>query len=161
MKYWLMKTEPNVFSWDDLQALPQQTTPWEGVRNYQARNFMRDEMKLGDRIFFYHSNVKPQSIMGIAKIVKEAYPDTFAFDPASPYYDSKSSPDAPRWMMVDVQFESHFMPPITLDELKLRASELNDMMLLQKGCRLSVQSVTTEQWQMVCNLRSESYVKSI
>jgi predicted RNA-binding protein with PUA-like domain len=153
MKYWLMKTEPNVFSWDDLQAMPQQTTPWEGVRNYQARNFMRDEMKQGDRVFFYHSNVKPQVIMGIAKVVREAYPDKFAFDPASAYYDPKSSPDIPRWMMVDVQFESSFIPPITLDELKLHAMELSDMMLLQKGCRLSVQPVTSQQWQLICNLR--------
>jgi predicted RNA-binding protein with PUA-like domain len=111
MKYWLMKTEPNVFSWDDLQSMPQQTTPWEGVRNYQARNFMRDDMKLGDRVFFYHSNIKPQVIMGIATIAREAYPDSFAFDPASPYYDPKSNPDIPRWMMVDVQFESAFVPP--------------------------------------------------
>jgi predicted RNA-binding protein with PUA-like domain len=154
MKYWLMKTEPNVFSWDDLQKMPGQTTPWEGVRNYQARNFMRDEMKLGDRILFYHSNIKPQSIMGIATIAREAYPDSFAFDPSSPYYDSKSSPEAPRWMMVDVQFESSFVTPITLDELKeLRSPELEDMMLLQKGCRLSVQPVTAKQWQAVCNLR--------
>lgn len=149
-----MKTEPNVFSWDDLQKMPGQTTPWEGVRNYQARNFMRDEMKIGDRIFFYHSNVKPQAIMGIATIAREAYPDSFAFDPSSPYYDPKSNPENPRWMMVDVQFESAFVPPITLDELKaLRSPELEDMMLLQKGCRLSVQPVTAEQWQVVCNLR--------
>jgi predicted RNA-binding protein with PUA-like domain len=153
MKYWLMKTEPNVFSWDDLQAMPQQTTPWEGVRNYQARNFMRDEMKRGDRVFFYHSNVKPQAIMGIAKVVREAYPDTFAFDRASAYYDPKSSADNPRWMMVDVQFEATFVPPITLDELKLHVKALNDMMLLQKGCRLSVQPVTSQEWQLICNLR--------
>ena len=154
MKYWLMKTEPNVFSWDDLQKMPGQTTPWEGVRNYQARNFIRDEMKIGDRILFYHSNIKPQSIMGIATIAREAYPDSFAFDPSSPYYDSKSSPESPRWLMVDVQFESAFDPPITLDELKeLRSPELEDMMLLQKGCRLSVQPVTAQQWQTVCHLR--------
>lgn len=154
MKYWLMKTEPNVFSWDDLKNMPQQIAQWEGVRNYQVRNFMRDDMKVGDRAFFYHSNVKPQAIVGIAKIVREAYPDSFAFDPASPYYDPKSSPDAPRWLMVDVQFESAFVPPITLDELKLRSLELKDMMLLQKGCRLSVQPVTLKQWQVICNLRS-------
>jgi predicted RNA-binding protein with PUA-like domain len=153
MKYWLLKTEPNVFSWDDLQAMPHQTTPWEGVRNYQARNFMRDEMKQGDRIFFYHSNVKPQAIMGIAKVVREAYPDPFAFDPASAYYDPKSSSDTPRWIMVDVQFESTFVPPITLGELKLHAQALSDMMLLQKGCRLSVQPVSSQQWQLICNLR--------
>lgn len=149
-----MKTEPNVFSWDDLKNMPQQIAQWEGVRNYQVRNFMRDDMKVGDRAFFYHSNVKPQAIVGIAKIVREAYPDSFAFDPASPYYDPKSSPDAPRWLMVDVQFESAFVPPITLDELKLRSLELKDMMLLQKGCRLSVQPVTLKQWQVICNLRS-------
>lgn len=154
MKYWLMKTEPNVFSWDDLKNMPQQIAQWEGVRNYQVRNFMRDDMKVGDRAFFYHSNVKPQAIVGIAKIVREAYPDSFAFDPTSPYYDPKSSPDAPRWLMVDVQFESAFVPPITLDELKLRSLELKDMMLLQKGCRLSVQPVTLKQWQVICNLRS-------
>ncbi len=151
-----MKTEPNVFSWDDLKNMPQQTTPWEGVRNYQARNFMRDDMKLGDRVFFYHSNIKPQVIMGIAKIVREAYPDSFAFDPSSPYYDPKSSPEVSRWLMIEVQFESAFMPPITLDELKQqqqRSPELRDMMLLQKGCRLSVQPVTPEQWQVICDLR--------
>jgi predicted RNA-binding protein with PUA-like domain len=152
MKYWLMKTEPSVFSWDDLRSRPDQTTHWEGVRNYQARNFMRDQMKLGDRVFFYHSNTKPQVILGIAQVVREAYPDTFAFDAASPYFDSKSSPDAPRWMMVDIQYESAFAPSITLDELK-QVQELESMMLLQKGCRLSVQPVTPEEWQTVCNLR--------
>jgi predicted RNA-binding protein with PUA-like domain len=122
------------------------------VRNYQARNFMRDQMKLGDRILFYHSNTKPQVILGIAQVVREAYPDFFAFDATSPYYDPKSSPDAPRWMMVDIQYESAFAPVITLDELK-QAKGLESMMLLQKGCRLSVQPVTPEQWQTVCNLR--------
>jgi predicted RNA-binding protein with PUA-like domain len=154
MKYWLLKTEPNVFSWDDLKAMPQQKTPWEGVRNYQARNFMRDEMKLGDRLFFYHSNVKPQAIVGIATIVREAYPDSFALDPSSDYYDPKSSPDRPRWVMVDVQLESAFPSPITLDELKEKQlPALEAMMLLQKGCRLSVQPVTPDQWQTICNLR--------
>jgi predicted RNA-binding protein with PUA-like domain len=152
MKYWLVKTEPSVFSWDDLQKLPHQTSPWEGVRNYQARNFMRDEMKLGDRIFFYHSVAKPLAIMGIAQIVKEAYPDPFAFDPKSDYYDPKSSPENPRWVMVDLQFESAFTPPITLDKLK-QTSGLEEMMLLRKGSRLSVQPVTTQEWEIVCNIR--------
>jgi predicted RNA-binding protein with PUA-like domain len=152
MKYWLVKTEPSVFSWDDLQKLPNQTSPWEGVRNYQARNFMRDEMKLGDRIFFYHSVAKPLAIMGIAQVVKEAYPDTFAFDPKSDYYDPKSSPENPRWVMVDLQFESAFTPPITLDELK-QISGLEEMMLLRKGSRLSVQPVTAQEWEIVCNIR--------
>jgi predicted RNA-binding protein with PUA-like domain len=148
-----MKTEPSVFSWDDLQALPNQTTPWEGVRNYQARNFMRDDMKRGDRIFFYHSVVKPQAIMGIATVVREAYPDPFALDAASPYYDPKSSPENPRWVMVDLQFQSTFTPPITLEELK-QTLGLAEMLLLQKGCRLSVQPVTPQQWHIICCLRS-------
>jgi predicted RNA-binding protein with PUA-like domain len=152
MKYWLVKTEPSVFSWDDLQKLPNQTSPWEGVRNYQARNFMRDEMKLGDRVFFYHSVAKPLAIMGIAQVVKEAYPDPFAFDPKSDYYDPKSSPENPRWVMVDLQFESAFTPPIILDELK-QTSGLEEMMLLRKGSRLSVQPVTAQEWEIVCNIR--------
>jgi predicted RNA-binding protein with PUA-like domain len=152
MKYWLVKTEPSVFSWDDLQKLPSQTSPWEGVRNYQARNFMRDEMKLGDRVFFYHSVAKPLAIMGIAQVVKEAYPDPFAFDPKSDYYDPKSSPENPRWVMVDLQFESAFTPPIILDELK-QTSGLEEMMLLRKGSRLSVQPVTAQEWEIVCNIR--------
>jgi predicted RNA-binding protein with PUA-like domain len=152
MKYWLVKTEPSVFSWEDLQKSPNQTSPWEGVRNYQARNFMRDEMKLGDRVFFYHSVAKPLAIMGIVQVVKEAYPDTFAFDPKSDYYDPKSSPENPRWVMVDLQFESAFTPPITLDELK-QISGLEEMMLLRKGSRLSVQPVTAQEWEIVCNIR--------
>ncbi len=152
MKYWLMKTEPSVFSWDDLQALPNQTTPWEGVRNYQARNFMRDEMELGDRVFFYHSVEKPQSIMGIAQVVREAYPDPFAFDSKSDYFDPKSSKENPRWVVVEIQFVSAFKPAISLDELK-QTSGLEDMMLLRKGSRLSVQPVTPQEWSIVCNLR--------
>jgi predicted RNA-binding protein with PUA-like domain len=152
MNYWLMKTEPSVFSWDDLRSRPNQTTHWEGVRNYQARNFMRDQMKRGDRVFFYHSNTKPQVILGIAQVVREAYPDSFAFDPTSPYYDPKSSPDAPRWIMVDIQYEAAFASPIPLDELK-QVKGLESMLLLQKGCRLSVQPVTPQEWQTVCNLR--------
>jgi predicted RNA-binding protein with PUA-like domain len=152
MKYWLMKTEPSVFSWDDLQSRPNRTTHWEGVRNYQARNFMRDQMKVGDRVFFYHSVVKPQVILGIAQVVREAYPDFFAFDATSPYFDPKSSPDKPRWMMVDIQYESAFKSPIALDELK-QVAGLESMLLLQKGCRLSVQPVTPQEWEIVCNLR--------
>jgi predicted RNA-binding protein with PUA-like domain len=154
VKYWLVKTEPSVFSWDDLQTLPHQTTPWEGVRNYQARNFMRDEMKTGDRVFFYHSVAKPQSIMGIAQVVREAYPDRFAFDPQSDYFDPKSSADSPRWVMVDLQFDCAFTPPITLEELK-QTPGLEEMRLLRKGSRLSVQPVTAQEWQIVCNLRRE------
>lgn len=148
MKYWLMKSEPDVFSWNDLKASPSQTTHWEGVRNYQARNFMRDEMQIGDLVFFYHSNVKPQIIAGIAKVVRLAYPDSFALDPTSKYYDPKSSPDKPGWVMVDIQYVEDFTPPITLDELK-QVPELAGMMLLQKGCRLSVQPVKPAEWERV------------
>jgi predicted RNA-binding protein with PUA-like domain len=107
---------------------------------------------LGDRVFFYHSVAKPLAIMGIVQVVKEAYPDTFAFDPKSDYYDPKSSPENPRWVMVDLQFESAFTPPITLDELK-QISGLEEMMLLRKGSRLSVQPVTAQEWEIVCNIR--------
>ncbi len=152
MQYWLMKTEPEVFSWADLKAAPDQTTCWEGVRNYQARNFMRDKMQLGDLVFFYHSVVKPQAIAGIAKVVRTAYPDAFAFDSSSPYYDPKSSAASPTWLMVDIQAVKDLTPPISLDELK-KIPGLASMMLLQKGCRLSVQPVTAQEWQQVISLR--------
>jgi predicted RNA-binding protein with PUA-like domain len=152
MNYWLMKTEPSVFSWDDLQKMPDQTTQWEGVRNYQARNFMRDQMKKGDRVFFYHSVEKPQAIMGIAEIVREAYPDPFAWDSTSDYFDPKSSPENPRWVMVDLRFQRSFEPPITLAELK-SIPELTHMVLLQKGSRLSIQPVTAAEWERICQLR--------
>lgn len=152
MKYWLVKSEPNTYSWADLQGAPQQTTCWEGVRNYQARNFMRDQMRQGDQVFFYHSNAKPPQIMGIAQVVREAYPDSFAFDPAHRYYDPKSSPDRPTWVMVDIQRVKDLQPPIPLDELR-QLPELAEMMLLQKGSRLSVQPVTPAEWQVICALR--------
>jgi predicted RNA-binding protein with PUA-like domain len=152
MQYWLMKTEPSVFSWEDLKAAPEQTTHWEGVRNYQARNFMRDQMKLGDLVFFYHSVVKPQAIAGIAKVIKTAYPDHFALDAASKYFDPKSTSSNPIWVMVDIQAVEDFVPPITLDELK-QVKGLADMMLLQKGCRLSVQPVTLQEWELITKLR--------
>lgn len=151
MKYWLIKTEPGVFSWDDLKQSPGQTTHWEGVRNYQARNLIR-QMQVGNLVLFYHSVVKPQAIMGSAKVVRAAYPDHFAFDSSSKYYDPKTS-DPDRWLMVDVQYIEDFDPPITLDELR-QVKALSEMMLLQKGCRLSVQPVTLQEWQTVRGLRS-------
>ena len=111
-KYWLMKSEPNVYSIDQLRK--EGTSCWEGVRNYQARNFMRDDMKEGDLVFFYHSNAKPTGIVGLAQVVKEAYPDHFAWDKNSKYFDEKSSPDNPRWFMVDVGFVEKWKEPITL-----------------------------------------------
>lgn len=152
MKYWLMKTEPNTYSWDDLKNEERQTTHWEGVRNYQARNFMRDEIKIGDKVLFYHSVVKPMAIMGIAKVTSNAYPDHFSWDEGSNYFDPKSTPKTPRWVMVDVTYESDFTPPITLEEMK-GIEGLENMVLLQKGSRLSIQPVTKDEFAVICKLR--------
>ncbi|MDQ7063815.1 MAG: EVE domain-containing protein [candidate division KSB1 bacterium] len=152
MRYWLFKTEPNTYSWDDLKSEPDKTACWDGVRNYQARNFMRDEIKIGDRVLFYHSVVKPQSIMGIARVVREAYPDHTAWDPESPYFDPKASPDNPRWVMVDIRYERDFEPPITLDELRSTPG-LETMLLLKRGMRLSIQPVTENEWKIILALR--------
>ncbi|MDG2991801.1 EVE domain-containing protein [Candidatus Synechococcus calcipolaris G9] len=148
MRYWLMKSEPTVFSWDDLKQAPNQTTCWEGVRNYQARNFMRDQMALGDRVLFYHSNAKPPAIMGVAEVVKTAYPDSFAWEPHSKYFDPKSSPEHPIWVMVDIRYCHDIDPPITLPQLRQIAG-LENMILLRKGSRLSVQPVTPEEWAVI------------
>ncbi len=153
MNYWLMKSDPEAYSWDDLKKAPQQTDCWDGVRNYQARNFMR-QMKIGDRLFFYHSQVKPPAIMGIARVVKEAYPDPTQFDPSSKYFDPKSTRDNPRWQMVDIRYVSDFNPPISLPELR-KIPGLENMVLLQKGSRLSVQPVTKEEWEIICALRGK------
>lgn len=152
MQYWLMKSEPNTFSWSDLKAASKQTTCWEGVRNYQARNLMRDQMQVGDLVFFYHSNANPPAIMGIAQVVRPAYPDHFAFDPDSKYYDPKSTPENPIWLMVDIQYLQDITPPIGLPELRT-VPGLETMMLLQKGARLSVQPVTPEAWAIITQLR--------
>ena len=148
MNYWLMKSEPNAFSIDTLASRPKKTEPWDGVRNYQARNMMRDQMKIGDKAFFYHSNCNPPGIVGIVNIVKESYPDHTAFDPESKYYDPKSSPDAPRWFMVDVKLEKKFNEMITLDELK-HIPQLSSMVLLRKGNRLSVMPVSKKEWDII------------
>ncbi|MDH5435873.1 MAG: EVE domain-containing protein [Gammaproteobacteria bacterium] len=124
---------------------------WDGVRNYQARNMMRDEMKKGDQIFFYHSNCKEPGIIGIAKVIKEGYPDFTAHDPDSKYYDPKSNSDNPRWYMVDVQFVKKFKRTITLEELKSNP-ELEDMQLVKRGNRLSVMPVTAQQWKVILSL---------
>ncbi len=146
-----MKSEPDVFSIDDLFDTPNQTEAWDGVRNYQARNMMRDEMQLGDLVFFYHSSCKPPGIVGIAEICKTAYPDHTAWDPGSPYYDPKSSPENPRWFMVDVKFYKKYPRMITLEELK-QQPELNEMPLLKRGSRLSIMPVTQYQWEIINKL---------
>ncbi|MCW8957234.1 MAG: EVE domain-containing protein [Gammaproteobacteria bacterium] len=152
MNYWLMKSEPDAFSIDDLKAMPGKTEHWDGIRNYQARNMMRDEMKKGDLIFFYHSNAKPIGIVGIAKVMKEAYPDFTAFDPESRYFDPKSDPDKPRWFMVDIKFVRKLKRTITLDELKQHSDALCDMALLRKGNRLSIMPVTEPHWHFILAL---------
>ena len=147
-RYWLMKSEPSVFSFDDLKKAPKKTTSWEGVRNYQARNMLRDEMKKGDGVLFYHSSVSPQIIAGTATIVREGYPDPTQFDPKSDYYDADSKPGDPRWYMVDIQLDRPLATPLTLEELK-KTPGLEDMVLLKKGSRLSVQPVTEKQWRII------------
>ena len=149
-KYWLMKSEPESFSIDDLMKAKKQTTCWDGVRNYQARNFMR-EMKVGELAFFYHSNANPPSIVGIVEIVRAAYPDHTAFDPDDHHYDPKSLPENPRWDMVDVKFVSAFETPLSLNELR-ENSTLQGMELLRTGSRLSVQPVGEKEWKTIINL---------
>ena len=149
MKYWLMKSEPGTFSLQDLKEAKNGTECWDGVRNYQARNFMRDEMKIRDRVLFYHSVINP-CLVGTAKVVREAYPDHTAWDRESPYYDPKSSLENPRWMMVDIQFVQEFPHPLSLKEIR-SLSGLEKMLLLRKGMRLSIQPVTEEEYRIILN----------
>jgi len=149
-QYWLMKSEPAVFSFDDLRTRPGSTDHWDGVRNYQARNYMR-QMTKGDLVLFYHSNCAPPGVMGTAEVVREAYPDDTAFDPKSRYYDPKSKADNPRWYMVDVEWKEAFPRMVTLSEMR-STPELAGMKLLQKGQRLSVMPVTKEEFEKVRSL---------
>eukprot|EP00119_Amphimedon_queenslandica_P003598 XP_003390202.1 PREDICTED: thymocyte nuclear protein 1-like [Amphimedon queenslandica] len=151
-RYWLMKTEPSEFGIDDLIARPQKTEPWDGVRNYQARNMMRNEMKKGDRVFFYHSNCETPGIVGIVRVVKEGYPDPTAFDPADKHYDPKSDPENPRWYLVDVKYERKLKRTITLAELKEKADRLEGFALVRRGNRLSVMPVDDEHWEYILSL---------
>jgi predicted RNA-binding protein with PUA-like domain len=154
MNYWLMKSEPDVFGIQDLYQRPNQTEPWDGVRNYQARNMMRDAMKLGDQVFFYHSNCDEPGIVGIMEIAKEGYPDHTAFDPDDHHFDPKSDPANPRWIMVDVKFVRQFSRTIGLKELKARP-ELVSMAVVRPGNRLSVMPVSAEEWAFILGLESE------
>ncbi len=146
-RYWLMKTEPNTYSIDDLER--EGRTQWEGVRNYQARNLMR-EMQVGDRVLFYHSSAKPPGVVGEARVVREAYPDHFAQQPDSPYFDEKASAEDPRWYMVDVEFVRKLPGFVSLETLK-GARGLEDMIVTQRS-RLSVQPVTRDEFYIVCAL---------
>jgi predicted RNA-binding protein with PUA-like domain len=147
MRYWLMKSEPDEFTIDDLAKAPQQTTAWFGVRNYQARNYMRDEMHVGDRAFFYHSSCPEPGIAGIVEISRPSYPDATQFDPKSPYYDAKSSRDAPRWVHVDVKLvrKTNLVPLQALRE----TPGLQEMVTLRRGNRLSITPVTASEWKII------------
>jgi predicted RNA-binding protein with PUA-like domain len=146
-----MKSEPDAFSIDDLASQPDQTTPWEGVRNYQARNYMRDEMKIGDGVLFYHSNASPLAVAGTACVVSKPYPDPSQFNPASGYFDEKATEENPRWQLVDVKLVRKFDKPVLRDAIKNEA-ELAGMVLIKKGSRLSIQPVTAAEWKKIHEL---------
>jgi len=153
MRYWLMKTEPSTFSVEDLAAAARRTTGWDGVRNYQARNMLRDEMKKGDQAFLYYSSCEVPGIVAVMKIVKEGYPDPTAFDRKDPHYDADSDPRNPRWFMVDVQLQRRLARTITLEELRAHAGkELKGMVLLRPGNRLSVTPVEAAHWKYILAL---------
>jgi len=152
MNYWLMKSEPDAFSIDDLKAMPGRKDHWDGIRNYQARNFMRDDMRKGDLVFFYHSNCKEPGIVGVCEIVSGAYPDHTAFDAGSKYFDAGSDPENPRWLMVDVRYRRKTRRLIGLAELKEHAERLEGFPLIRRGNRLSIMPVTKEHWDFILSL---------
>ena len=149
MNHWLLKSEPDEFSIDDLKHRAHE--PWSGVRNYQARNYLRDQMAVGDLVFFYHSSCAEPGVVGIAKIISASYPDPTQFDPKSPYYDAASKPDHPRWFVVDVAYKRKLKRNITLTELK-QQKKLHDFPLIQRGNRLSVLPVSPAQWKIILEL---------
>ena len=149
MAHWLMKSEPDVYGIDDLERDGREM--WDSIRNYQARNMMRDDMRIGDEIFFYHSNCKEPAIVGISKVASKPYPDPVQFDPESNYFDPKSSTENPRWILVDVEFVRKLKRPITLAELKANAA-LEGMILTRRGNRLSIMPVSAEHWNLILNL---------
>lgn len=153
MNYWLLKTEPNTFSIQDLAASPRRTTHWDGVRNYQARNFMRDDMRVGDGVLVYHSNANPPAVVGTATVVRAGYPDGTAFDPKDPHFDPKSNPVEPTWFRMDIRLDAIFEAPLPLDSLRSTAA-LKDMELLRKGSRLSVQPVRKSEFETILKLAS-------
>ena len=153
MAYWLLKTEPSSFSIDDLARAPGKRSAWDGVRNYQARNFLRDEMKVGDEAFLYHSSCEVPGIAGIVKIVRAGYPDPTAFERGHHHYDPESEPASPRWFMVDVKLERKLARIVTLEELRTHAAgSLRDLRLLKRGNRLSVLPVSARNWRFILSL---------
>ncbi len=149
MAYWLMKSEPDAYSIDDL--VRDGRDMWDGIRNYQARNMMRDDMRIGDEVFFYHSNCKQPAVVGIAKVASKPYPDPTQFDPESRYYDPKSDPDDPRWLLVDVEFVRKLDRPVTLKEIKSEPA-LDGMILTRRGNRLSIMPVSKAHWKKILSL---------
>ena len=152
MQYWLMKSEPDTYSIDDLKA--KSPAMWEGCRNWTVRNFMKDDMKVGDMAFFYHSSCQPPGVIGTMEIVSESYPDPTQFDPKSDYYDPKSKPDKPRWLVVDVKFVKKFPRLVELSELREKKG-LEKMLVNRRGQRLSVMPVTKEEWDIVCKMATD------
>lgn len=150
-RHWLFKSEPDVFGWDHLLALPNQTSPWDGVRNYQARNLLRDEIQMGDLGFFYHSRTDPPHIIGLVEVTRAGYPDPTQHDPSAKYFDPKSDPAAPRWFAVDVKAKERLARPVSLAEMKADPA-LAAMRVVQKGSRLSVQPVLPGEWARVLEL---------
>ncbi len=148
---WLVKSEPGAFSWDDLWSAQGRRTYWDGIRNYQVRNFIRDDMKKGDLLLYYHSNAKPPGIVGVAELVREAYPDHTQFDPTDAHYDAKSEPDEPRWLMFDMKAKKKLPRFVSLQELKDNP-RLKEMLVVQRGQRLSIQPVTDAEWDEVLGM---------
>jgi predicted RNA-binding protein with PUA-like domain len=150
-RYWLMKSEPETFSIQDLARAPKKTTGWDGVRNYQARNLLRDDMKVGDGVLFYHSSADPPGVAGTAEIARAGYPDPTQFDAKSSHHDPGAKPEQPRWFMVDVKLDEIFERPVALPTLR-EIPALQSMVLLRKGSRLSVQPVTADEWRAIVAL---------
>lgn len=150
-RYWLFKSEPSAFSYDDLARSPKSTTAWEGVRNYQARNLLRDEVGVGDRVLFYHSSAEPTGVAGIAEVVRAAYPDPTQFDPKDDHFDAKAKREDPPWLAVDVRALESAPRFVALEELK-RDRRLSGMLVVKRGSRLSIQPVTAEEWRTVLAL---------
>lgn len=153
MKYWLLKAEPDVYGIAHLAREPDQTGRWDGIRNFQARNFIRDHMRVDDQVLIYHSGIKQPAVVGCARIVKSAYPDPTQFDPSSPYFDAKATTAAPRWFSVDIQLTRIFKAPLPLSDIK-QYPPLADMVLLKQG-RLSTQPVTENEWKFILHLRPD------
>ena len=154
-KYWLFKSEPTAYSFADLLGETDRTAEWDGIRNYQVRNLMRDDMKVGDGVLFYHSSTTPMAVVGTARIVKESYPDSTAWDSGDKHFDPRSTPDNPVWLMVDIQAEREFSRPITLQEIKGHP-KLQNMMVARRGMRLSIMPVAEEEWDEILSLGGQT-----